>query len=71
MTNSANGIQREIKVKCQRPCIQTNFKYLEAVVSGDNSKLGVLSRLVQACAAPIKLKLICRDNNISFESKVK
>ena len=35
MTNSANGIQREIKVKWQR--LGTSFKYLAAVVSDDSS----------------------------------
>ena len=43
MTNSANGIQREIKVKGQKLGTVTNFKYLGAVVSDDGSKAGVLS----------------------------
>ena len=63
MTNSANGIQREIKIKGQ--------KYLGAVVSDDASKPEVLSRIAQATAALTKLKPIWRDNNISLGSKVK
>ena len=71
MTNSANGIQREIKVKGQKLGTVTSFKYLGAVVSDDGSKPEVLSRIAQATAALTKLKPIWRDNNISFGSKVK
>ena len=58
MTNSANGIQRDIKVKEQKLGTVTSFKYLGAVVSDDGSKPEVLSRVAQ-------------DNNISLRSKVK
>ena len=71
MTNSANGIQREIKVKGQVLCTVTSFKYLGAVVSDDGSKPEVLSKIAQATAALTKLKPIWRDNNISLGSKVK
>ena len=71
MTNSANGIQREIKVKGQKLGIVTSFKYLGAVVSDDGSKPEVLSRIAQATAALTKLKPIWKDNNISLGSKVK
>ena len=71
MTNSANGIQREIKVKEQKLGTVTSFKYLGAVVSDDGSKPEVLSRIAQATAALTKLKPIWRDNNISLGSKVK
>ena len=64
MTNSANGIQREIKVKGQKLGTATSFKYLGAVVSDDGSKPEVLSRIAQATAALTKLKPIWRDNNI-------
>ena len=37
MTNSAKGIQREIKVKGQKLDTVTGFKYLGAVVSDDGS----------------------------------
>ena len=37
MTNSANGIQREIKEKGQKLATVTSFKYLGAVVSDDGS----------------------------------
>ena len=71
MTNSANGIQREIKVKGQKLGTVTSFKYLGAVVSDDGSKPEVLSRIAQATAALTELKPIWRDNNISLGSKVK
>ena len=71
MTNSANGIQRDIKEKGQRLGTVTSFKYLGAVVSDDGSKPEVLSRIAQATAALTKLKPIWRDNNISLGSKVK
>ena len=61
MTNSANGIQREIKVKGQKLGTVTSFKYLGAVVSDDGSKPEVLSRIAQATAALTKLKPIWRD----------
>ena len=72
MSNSANDIQREIKVKGQKlGTVLTSFKYLGAVVSDDGSKPEVLSRIAQATAALTKLKPIWRDNNISLGSKVK
>ena len=70
MTNSANCIQREIKVKGQKLGTVTSFKYLGAI-SDDGSKPEVLSRTAQATAALTKLKPIWRDNNISLGSKVK
>ena len=71
MTNSVNGIQREIKVKGLNLGTVTSFKYLGAVVSDDGSKPEVLSMIAQATAALTKLKPIWRDNNISLRSKVK
>ena len=71
MTNSANGIQREITVKGQRLGTVTTFKYLGAVVSDDSSKPKILSRIAQATAALTKLKPIWRDSNISLGLKVK
>ena len=71
MTNSANGIQREIKVKGQKLGTVTSFKDLGAVVSDDGSKPEIHSRIAQATAALTKLKPILRDNNVSLRSKVK
>ena len=66
MTNSANGIQREIKIKGQTLGTVTSFKYLGAVVSDDGSKPEIVSRIEQATATLTKLKPIWRDNNISL-----
>ena len=71
MTNSTNGIQREIKVKGQKLATVTsfNFKYLGAIVSDEGSKPEVLSRTAQATAALTKLKPIWKDSNISLGPK--
>ena len=66
MTNSANGIQREIKVKGQKLGTVTSFKYLGAVVSDDGSKPEVLSRIAQATAALTKLKPFGEITHISW-----
>ena len=71
MTNSANGIHREIKVKGQKLGTVTSFKYLGAVVSDNGSKPAALSRIAQVTAALTKLRPIRRDNNLSLASKVK
>ena len=71
MTISANGIQREIKVKGQKLGTVTSFKYLGAVVSDDASKPKILPRIAQATAALTKLKPIWRDNSLSLGSKIK
>ena len=71
MTNSANGIQREIKVKGQKLGTVTSVKYLGAVVSDDGSNPEVISRIEQATAAVTKLKPVWRNNSLSLESKVK
>ena len=69
MTNSANGIQREIKVKGQKLGNVTSFKYLGAVVSDDGSKPEVLSRIAQATAARTKLKPIWGDNKYLLDQR--
>ena len=71
MTNSADGIQRDIKVKGQKLGTVTSFKYLRAVTPDDGSKPKILSRIAQATAALTKLKPVLKDNNISLGSKVK
>ena len=70
LTNSADGIQREIKVKGQKQGTVTSFKYLGVVVSDDSCKPEVLSMIEQAIAALTKLKPIW-SYNISLGSKVK
>ena len=64
MTNSANVIQREIKVKGQKLGTVTSFKILEQL-----SQMKAQNR--RFTAALTKVKPIWRDNNISLGSKVK
>ena len=71
ITNSANGIQREIKVKGQKLGTAASFKYLGAIVSDDGSKPEILSRIAQTTSALTKVKPIWRDHNVSLGSKVK
>ena len=71
MTNSANGIQREIKVQVQKPGTVTSFKYLGPIVLEKGSKPEVLSRIAQDTTALTKLKSIWRDNDLSLGSKIK
>ena len=52
MTNSANGIQREIKVKWQKLGTVTSFKYFGAVISDDGSKP---ERFSQGLQKPLQL----------------
>ena len=51
MTNSTNGIQREIKVKGQKLGTVTGFKYLGAVVSDDSSKSESLKDCTSHCSS--------------------
>ena len=64
MTNSANGIQREIKVKGQKLGTVTSFKYPGVVVSDDSSNPEILSRIAQVTAcAPLSFPYFCMPVN--------
>ena len=71
MTNNPNGFQREIKIKGQRLEEVEDFKYLGAIISNEESKPEILSRITQTTAALSRLKIIWKDKNISLASKVK
>ena len=71
MTNNANEIPREIKVKGQNLGTVTSFKYLGATVSDEGSTQEALSRVAQASAATTNLKPKWTDNNIHLGSIVK
>ena len=47
-TNSANAIQRKMKINRQKLGTVTSFKYLGVVVSDDGLKVEVLTRIAQA-----------------------
>lgn len=53
MTNNANGIQRQIKMKGKKLDIVTSFRYLDTVASDEGSKLVVLLRISQTTASLI------------------
>ena len=69
MTNSANDIRREIRMKGQTLDTVSSFKYLGAVVSDESLKPEIFSRTAQATAALIKLKPVCKNNNISLDQR--
>ena len=68
MSDSANRIQRETKVKGQKLDTVTSFKYIGAVVSNDGSKP---ERFFQGLHKPKLAEAHWRDNNISLGSTVK
>ena len=61
MTNNANGIQKEIKVKGQKTETVASFGYLSACFSDDGHMLKVLSRIAQAGLPLTKLNSIHRS----------
>ena len=71
MTNNPNGFQRGIKIKGQRLEEVGNLKYLGAIISNEESKPEVLSRIAQTTAALSRLKIMWRNKNISIASKFK
>ena len=70
MINDPNGFQREITIKGQRLEEVENFKLLGAIISNEGSKPKILFRIAQTTAALSRLKIIRRDKNTSFASKV-
>ena len=50
MTNNPNGFQRQTKIKGHRLEEVENFKYLGAIISNEESKPDILSRITQTTA---------------------
>ena len=71
MTNNANGISIDIKIKGKKLDEVDSFKYLGAVVADQGSKPEVLSRIAQTTAALARLKTIWNDKHISLSSKIR
>ena len=71
MTNNTSGINTEIKVNGQKLERVTSFKYLGSVVSDEDSKPEILSRIVQTTVALIRLKPVWNDSSISLSSKIR
>ena len=56
MTNNTSGINTEIKVNGQKLDTDTSFKYLGSVITDEDSKPEILSRIAQTTAALTRLK---------------
>ena len=56
MANNTSGINTEIKVNGQKLETVTNFKYLCSVITDEDSKPEILSRIAQTTAAFTRLK---------------
>ena len=71
MTNNTSGINTEIKVNGQKLETVTSFKYLGSVITDEDSKPGILSRIAQTTAALTRLKPVWIDRSISLSSKIR
>ena len=54
MTNNTSGINTEIKVNGQKLETVTSFKYLGSVITDEDSKPEMLSKIAQTTAAFVK-----------------
>ena len=70
MVANTSGINTEIKVNGQKLETVTSFKYLGSALTGEGSKLELLSRIAQTTAALTRLKAVWNDRSISLSSKI-
>ena len=70
MTNNTSGIKTKIK-NGQKLETVTSFKYLGSVITDEDSKPEILSRIAQATAALTRLKPVWIDKSISLSSKIR
>ena len=70
MTNSADGIQREIKVKGHKLGTVTSFKYLGAIVSDDASESWTLTAELEKKTQAFEIRCYRRLLNISYKDHV-
>ena len=71
MTNNTNGFSTDITIDKKKLKTIRSFKYLGALVSDEESKPEVLSRIAQTTAAVTKLKVIWNDKNIAISFKIR
>ena len=71
MANSTSGINKDIKVIRQKFDTVTSFKCLGSVVTDEDSKPEILSRIAQTTAALTRLKQIWNDRGIYLSSKIR
>ena len=70
ITNNTSGINTEIKINDQKLEAVTSFKYLGSLITDEESKPEILSRMAQTTAALKRLKPVWNDRSISFSSKI-
>ena len=71
MTNNANGISVDIKINGEKFDEVKSCKYLGAVVTDQESKPEILSRIAQKTAALVRLKTIWNNKHTSLSSKIR
>ena len=71
MANNQNGLQREIKIKCQMLEKTKQWRTSSTWDPSNGSKPEILSRIVETTSALSRLKIMWKDKNISLASKVK
>ena len=71
MINNTSGINAEIKVNGQRLESETvtSFKYLGSVITNEDSKPEILSRIAQT-AVLTRLKPVWNDRSIFLSSRI-
>ena len=70
MTNNTSGINTEIKVNRQKLETVTSFKYLGSVITDEDSKPELISKIAQTTAALTRLKPVWNDRSISLCSNI-
>ena len=71
MTNSNNGIQRDITANGEKLDTVKKFKYLGTMVSDEGSKPEVIARIAITAATLTKLDIIWKDKAIKLSSKIR
>ena len=69
MTNNTNGISTDITIDNKKLESVRSFQYLGAIISDEEYKPEVLSRIAQTTASVTKLKVIWNDKSIAISSK--
>ncbi|XP_012946942.1 uncharacterized protein LOC106014226 [Aplysia californica] len=69
--NNSKNITVNIQVNNQRLETVRSFKYLDAIVTDEGSKLEIISRIAETSAALTKLKTIWNDRNITIRPKIR
>ena len=71
MTNSNNGIQRDITANGEKLETVKKFKYLGAMVSDEASKPEVIARIAMTAATLTKLDIIWKDKAVKLSSTIR